>query len=232
MKSITGLTLASALALSMVISSAVAQDPAKESDKAAASNPGATSPAPSYTLSAGTNVPSAESAKTAPLKNSAQKPGDAKAGDAALGDATPNAAKAPANSPEAAAETRLPAMKGASESPATAAAPEPSDKMSGASNEDAADENAAAATSQMPAAKTGGEANAPAAKSAKSDSTKSSSASKQQRQPMRIARATDNALTADEKQYRDALRQCVQQQDPSSRDACLDNAIGRFRSNS
>jgi hypothetical protein len=40
------------------------------------------------------------------------------------------------------------------------------------------------------------------------------------------------ALSPEEKSYRQALRQCVQERDESQRDACIDNAIGQRQPNS
>lgn len=39
------------------------------------------------------------------------------------------------------------------------------------------------------------------------------------------------AVSPEEKSYRQALRQCVQERDESQRDACIDNAIGQRQPN-
>jgi len=39
------------------------------------------------------------------------------------------------------------------------------------------------------------------------------------------------AVSPEEKSYRQALRQCVQERDESQRDACIDNAIGQHQPN-
>ena len=39
------------------------------------------------------------------------------------------------------------------------------------------------------------------------------------------------AVSPEEKGYRQALRQCVQERDASQRDACIDNAIGQHQPN-
>jgi hypothetical protein len=38
-------------------------------------------------------------------------------------------------------------------------------------------------------------------------------------------------VSPEEKSYRQALRQCVQERDESQRDACIDNAIGQRQPN-
>jgi uncharacterized protein involved in copper resistance len=48
--------------------------------------------------------------------------------------------------------------------------------------------------------------------------------------PMRHAHKSaprQEAVSPEEKTYRQALRQCVQERDESQRDACIDNAIGQ-----
>lgn len=53
--------------------------------------------------------------------------------------------------------------------------------------------------------------------------------------PMRHARKSatlqHEAVSPEEKSYREALRQCAQERNDSQRDACLDNAIGQHQPN-
>lgn len=46
------------------------------------------------------------------------------------------------------------------------------------------------------------------------------------------AQRQHEAVSPEEKSYRQALRQCVQERDESQRDACIDNAIGQRQPNS
>jgi hypothetical protein len=39
------------------------------------------------------------------------------------------------------------------------------------------------------------------------------------------------AVSPEEKSYREALRQCAQERNESQRDACIDNAIGQHQPN-
>jgi hypothetical protein len=47
----------------------------------------------------------------------------------------------------------------------------------------------------------------------------------------RSATQQSEAVSPDEKSYRQALRQCVQQRDDLQRDTCIDNAIGQHEPN-
>lgn len=44
-------------------------------------------------------------------------------------------------------------------------------------------------------------------------------------------RQSEQAMSTDEKAYRDALRDCAKEQSSSQRDSCLDSAIERFHKN-
>jgi hypothetical protein len=45
------------------------------------------------------------------------------------------------------------------------------------------------------------------------------------------ARQQNEAVSPDERSYRQALRQCVKERDESQRDACIDNAIEQHEPN-
>jgi hypothetical protein len=51
------------------------------------------------------------------------------------------------------------------------------------------------------------------------------------RQARKSATRQHEAVSPEEKSYREALRQCVQERDESQRDACIDNAIGQHPPN-
>jgi hypothetical protein len=97
-----------------------------------------------------------------------------------------------------------PAAKGAITTMPAQPSEQPTDKM-------AADPNA---TSQGTAAP-------------KSDATQPAPAHRMHKSAPR----QQEALSAEESSYRQALRQCVQERDDSQRDACIDNAIGQHQPN-
>lgn len=107
------------------------------------------------------------------------------------------------NAPDS--NSRMPAEKSTTMTSPARPSEQPTDKM-------AADPNA---TSQGTAAP-------------KADTTQSA--------PMRHAHRSSprqhEALSPEEKSYRQSLRQCVQERDESQRDACIDNAIGQHQPNS
>lgn len=51
------------------------------------------------------------------------------------------------------------------------------------------------------------------------------------RHAARKAGRNDQMATRGDQAYRQALRQCVEEKDPSQRDSCLDNAIDQFQRN-
>jgi hypothetical protein len=51
------------------------------------------------------------------------------------------------------------------------------------------------------------------------------------RHAARKAARNDQMATRGDQAYRQALRQCVEEKDPSQRDSCLDNAIDQFQRN-
>jgi len=101
--------------------------------------------------------------------------------------------------------SRMPAEKGTMTTMPAQPSEQPTDKM-------AADPNA---TSQGTAAP-------------KADGTQSVPA----RHAHKSAPRQHEALSPEEKSYRQALRQCVQEREESQRDACIDNAIGQHQPNS
>ncbi|MEO8566621.1 MAG: hypothetical protein ABI541_09590 [Betaproteobacteria bacterium] len=105
------------------------------------------------------------------------------------------------NAPDS--SSRMPAQKGTITTMPAQPSEQPTDKT-------AADPNA---TSQGTAAP-------------KADTTQSA--------PMRHAHKSaprPEAVSPEEKSYRQALRQCVQERDESQRDTCIDNAIGQHPPN-
>jgi hypothetical protein len=100
--------------------------------------------------------------------------------------------------------SRLPAEKGTTTTMPAQPSEQPTDKM-------AADPNA---TSQGTAAP-------------KADATQSAPA----RHAHKSARHQNEAVSPEEKSYREALRQCAQERDQSQRDTCIDNAIGQHQPN-
>jgi hypothetical protein len=69
-------------------------------------------------------------------------------------------------------------------------------------------------------------------KSAEDESTHAAQAShKSMKHGTKSKRQTEEAAAPDEKAYREALRDCVKQQDESQRDSCLDGAIEKFHRN-
>jgi hypothetical protein len=99
---------------------------------------------------------------------------------------------------------RLPAAKGAITTMPAQPSEQPTDKM-------AADPNA---TAQGTATQ-------------KSDATQPAAAHRTHKSPPR----QQDAVSPDEKNYREALRQCAQERNESQRDACIDNAIGQHQPN-
>ena len=105
------------------------------------------------------------------------------------------------NAPDS--SSRMPAEKGTTTTMPAQPSEQPTDKMS-------ADPNAASQGTTAP----------------KADTTQSA--------PMRHAHKSaprQEAVSPEEKTYRQALRQCVQERDESQRDACIDNAIGQRQPN-
>lgn len=100
--------------------------------------------------------------------------------------------------------SRMPAAKGTITTMPAQPSEQPSDKM-------AADPNA---TSQGTAA-------------AKSDATQAAPAHRAHKSPSR----QQEAVSPEEKSYREALRQCAQERNESQRDACIDDAIGQHQPN-
>jgi hypothetical protein len=113
--------------------------------------------------------------------------------------------------------SRMPAEKGATNTMPAQPSQQPTDKMS-------ADPNA---TSQGTAAEsnTGAQLNNAAQMDA---SPKQSTPTHPTRKSATRQRET---LSSEEKNYRQALRQCAQERSESQRDACLDNAIGQHEPN-
>jgi len=107
------------------------------------------------------------------------------------------------NAPDS--NSRMPAEKGTMTTTPAQPSEQPTDKM-------AADPNA---TSQGTAAP-------------KADTAQSAPA----RHAHKSAPRPHEAVSPEEKSYRQALRQCVQERDESQRDACIDNAIGQHQPNS
>jgi hypothetical protein len=99
--------------------------------------------------------------------------------------------------------SRMPAAKGAITTMPAQPSEQPTDKM-------AADPNA---TSQGAAAQ-------------KSDATQPTAAHRTHKSSPR-----QEAVSPEEKGYREALRQCAQERNESQRDACIDNAIGQHQPN-
>lgn len=113
--------------------------------------------------------------------------------------------------------SRMPAEKAATHAMPAQPSQQPTDKMS-------ADPNA---TSQGTAAEsnTGAQLNNAAQMDA---SPKQSPPTHQTRKSATRQRET---LSPEEKNYRQALRQCAEERSESQRDACLDNAIGQHQPN-
>lgn len=99
--------------------------------------------------------------------------------------------------------SRMPAEKGTMTTMPAQPSEQPTDKM-------AADPNA---TSQGTAAKPDATQPAPAHRMHKSGTRQ------------------HEAVSPEEKSYRQALRQCVEERDESQRDTCIDNAIGQRQTN-
>ena len=100
---------------------------------------------------------------------------------------------------------RMPAEKGTMTTTMPAQPPEqPTDKMAG-------DPNAASQGTAAP----------------KADATQPAPAHRMHKSAPR----QQEAVSPEEKSYRQALRQCAQERDESQRDACIDNAIGQHQPN-
>jgi hypothetical protein len=102
--------------------------------------------------------------------------------------------------------SRLPAEKGTTTAMTAQPSEQPTDQMS-------ADPNATTQGTAAPKNK---------AETAQSAPTRNAHKSAPRQQ---------EALSPEEKGYRQALRQCVQERDESQRDACIDNAIGQHQPN-
>jgi hypothetical protein len=106
------------------------------------------------------------------------------------------------NAPDS--SSRMPVEKGTMTTMPTQPSEQPTDKMAGDPN----------ATSQGTAAP-------------KADTAPSAPA----RHAHKSAPRQHEAVSPEEKSYRQALRQCVQERDESQRDTCIDNAIGQHQPN-
>jgi hypothetical protein len=100
--------------------------------------------------------------------------------------------------------SRLPAEKGTVTTMPAQPSEQPTDKMS-------ADPNATAQGTAAP----------------KADATQPAPAHRMHKSATRH----QEAVSPEEKSYRQALRQCAQERDESQRDACIDNAIGQHQPN-
>ncbi len=92
----------------------------------------------------------------------------------------------------------------------------------------------AAETSEKPTDKMSGDTNAQGQSSAEARSRMQAqkSAKKPSRHAAKTASRPEQMAAAGDKAYREALRQCAKDQNPSQRDTCLDNAIEQFQRNS
>lgn len=106
------------------------------------------------------------------------------------------------NAPDS--SSRMPAEKGTATTMPAQPSEQPTDKMS-------ADPNA---TAQGTAA-------------SKADATQPAPAHRMHKSATR----QQETVSPEEKSYRQALRQCVQERDESQREACIDNAIGQHQPN-
>lgn len=106
------------------------------------------------------------------------------------------------NAPDS--NSRIPAEKGMATTMPAQPSEQPTDKMS-------ADPNA---TAQGTAA-------------SKADATQPAPAHRMHKSATR----QQETVSPEEKSYRQALRQCVQERDESQREACIDNAIGQHQPN-
>lgn len=87
----------------------------------------------------------------------------------------------------------------------------------------------AAQPSEQPTDKMSADPNANSQSTATTGNTAEPSASTPMRHARKPAARQHEAVSPEEKNYREALRQCAQERDESQRDACLDNAIGQHQ---
>ncbi|HEX8010679.1 MAG TPA: hypothetical protein VF814_07070 [Casimicrobiaceae bacterium] len=116
--------------------------------------------------------------------------------------------------------SRMPADKGMPKAEQMQPSDQPADKMKGQTDQSAKASKKAPASEKAPGSEQAGKKTA-AAKPSKRAAKKTAAA--------KPSSQTTAALNPNEKGFRDALRQCVKQQDPSQRDSCLDNAIEQFQ---
>ncbi|TMH64816.1 MAG: hypothetical protein E6H55_03520 [Betaproteobacteria bacterium] len=164
--------------------------------------------------SSGGDTPYPTTDKSAPQNAQAQPtnpPMPASGGDTANSTTDKNAAQATSAQPASASEqpsadSRLPAVKGATENtpPIAKSEPQPTDKMSAQTN--AQEKPSKQASGKISSAKS----TKPAQHAARSHG-----------KPEQTAMQGDKA-------YREALRQCAKEQDQNARQSCLDNAIQQF----
>ena len=102
--------------------------------------------------------------------------------------------------------SRLPAQKGMNSAPAAQPSAQPTDKMS--TDPNAASQGTAAAPTNSDAASTA-----------------------QSHHARKSVSPQHEAISPEEKSYRQALRQCAVERNESQRDACLDTAIGQRQPN-
>jgi len=113
--------------------------------------------------------------------------------------------------------SRMPAEKGTTNTMPAQPSQQPTDKMS-------ADPNA---TSQGTAA----ESNTAAQPNTAAQMDASPKQSAPAHQTRKSATGPHETVSPEEKNYRQALRQCAQERNESQRDACLDSAIGQHQPN-
>ena len=164
--------------------------------------------------SGGGDTPYPTTDKSAPQNAQAQPtnpPMPASGGDTANSTTDKNATQATSAQPASASEqpsadSRLPAVKGATENtpPIAKSEPQPTDKMSAQTN--AQEKPSKQASGKISSAKS----TKPAQHAARSHG-----------KPEQTAMQGDKA-------YREALRQCAKEQDQNARQSCLDNAIQQF----
>lgn len=89
----------------------------------------------------------------------------------------------------------------------------------------------AAQPSEQPTDKMSANPNANSQRMAATQNSAEPVASVPMRHTRKSATRQHEAISPEEKSYRQALRQCAQERDESQRDACLDNAIGQHEPN-
>jgi hypothetical protein len=89
----------------------------------------------------------------------------------------------------------------------------------------------AAQPSEQPTDKMSADPNANSQSTASTKDTTEPAASAPMRHARKSATRQHEAVSPEEKSYRQTLRQCAQERDESQRDACLDNAIGQHEPN-